>query len=258
MIRTWKACLRKLTSCLGNGCDIRSCILENARTNEVIALRIYPRWRLGGHQTTHTNKPELKNSMKKGKLIVLYGINSLGKTTQAKLLVEKIKSSGKKAEHIKIPVYNLDPSGLMIDEYLRKGNPENLDLREIALIYAYNRMQFAPKLEEFLQSGSNIVLEDYWGTGVAWSMGAGVGKEFMLRINKPFMNEDFAILLDGKQFPGGKEEGHRHEEDKLLTEKVRRIHQELARELGWKKIDANQSIEKVREQIWIGVKDAIE
>jgi len=34
--------------------------------------------------------------MKKGKLIVLYGINNLGKTTQAELLVEKIKSNGKK------------------------------------------------------------------------------------------------------------------------------------------------------------------
>ena len=44
------------------------------------------------------------------------------------------------SEHIKIPVYDLDPSGLMIDEYLRKGNPDNLGLREIVLIYVYNRI----------------------------------------------------------------------------------------------------------------------
>ena len=36
----------------------------------------------------------LEDNHKKGKFIVLYGINNLGKTTQAKLLVKNLKNSG--------------------------------------------------------------------------------------------------------------------------------------------------------------------
>jgi thymidylate kinase len=43
----------------------------------------------------------------KGKFIVLYGINNLGKTTQAKLLVEKFQKEGLKAEYMKYAVYSL-------------------------------------------------------------------------------------------------------------------------------------------------------
>ena len=41
----------------------------------------------------------------RGKFIVLYGINNLGKTTQAKFLVEKLQSQGLRAEYVKYPIY---------------------------------------------------------------------------------------------------------------------------------------------------------
>ena len=41
----------------------------------------------------------------RGKFIVLYGINNLGKTTQAKMLVDKLKLHGLEAEYLKYPVY---------------------------------------------------------------------------------------------------------------------------------------------------------
>ena len=56
--------------------------------------------------------------MKKGLFVVLHGINNLGKTTQAKLLVEKLQSEGHKAEYMKYPVYDLDPSGKIPDQIL--------------------------------------------------------------------------------------------------------------------------------------------
>jgi len=46
-----------------------------------------------------------------GKFIVLYGINNLGKTTQTRILVDKLKLHGLKAEYLKYPVYDLAPSG---------------------------------------------------------------------------------------------------------------------------------------------------
>ena len=48
---------------------------------------------------------------KKGKFIVLYGNNNVGKSTQAKLLVEKLKEKGENVRYFKYPIY---PSKLVL------------------------------------------------------------------------------------------------------------------------------------------------
>ena len=132
-----------------------------------------------------------------GKLIVLYGINNLGKTTQAKLLVEAVKKAGKPAEYLKYPIYDLEPTGPMIDKYLRHGNPDKVSVRELQMLYALNRYNFEPQLRGKLASGVNIASEDYWGTGVAWGMAQGIDKKFLLGINAACLREDLAFLFDG-------------------------------------------------------------
>src|SRR3990167_10147152 len=81
-----------------------------------------------------------------GKFIVIYGINNLGKTTQAKLLVEKLNAAGRRAKYLKYPIYDLSPSGPRLNEYLRGGNPEKLDARTAQILYAKNREQYEPTL----------------------------------------------------------------------------------------------------------------
>ncbi|MBI4050625.1 MAG: hypothetical protein HY396_01470 [Candidatus Doudnabacteria bacterium] len=188
--------------------------------------------------------------LKAGKFIVIYGINNLGKTTQAKLLVEKLKRLGRKAEYLKYPVYDLEPSGPMINAYLREGNPVKLSAREVQILYAMNRWQYEPILRSKLEKGIDIVAEDYWGTGVAWGAGAGVDKEFLLRLNGFFLREDLALLFAGKRFASGLENNHLYETDSELTKRVEVAHNELGKEFGWKLMDANQSIEKVAEEVW--------
>lgn len=188
--------------------------------------------------------------MKKGKFIVFYGINNLGKTTQAKLLVEKFKTLGNKAKYLKYPIYDLEPSGFMINNYLRKGNPDDLSAREAQILYALNRSQYEPRLKQDLEDGFDIVAEDYWGTGIAWGAGVGLDKDFLLRLNQNFLREDLAFLFVGARFKSGFEENHLHETNKELIEKVDKIHRELAEEFGWIKINANDTIENVSNEIW--------
>ena len=92
---------------------------------------------------------------------------------------------------------------------------------------------------------------------MAWGMGAGVDKQFLLDLNKDFRREDLAILLVGKRFMSGKEDNHLHEADHEFTDKVDKIHRDLAAEFGWKIIDANGSIESVAEDIWSTVKSIL-
>jgi thymidylate kinase len=195
--------------------------------------------------------------MKKGKLIVLYGINNLGKTTQAKLLVKKIKQTKRKAEYVKYPIYNIEPAGRLINDYLRKNNPYKFTPREIQLLHYIDRISFEPALINKLNKGINIIAEDYFGTALAWGISAGVDKKLLLYLNKFIYKENIAFLLDGNRFKEATEKNHKHETDKKLINKARQIHLKLAKKFNWIKIEANLAINQVHENIWQKIKNKI-
>lgn len=187
---------------------------------------------------------------RRGQLIVIYGINNLGKTTQAKKLVKRVWTEGYPAEYLKIPVYNLKPSGEIISNYLRLGNRYRLTPREAQIIYAFNRWQYQNTLKEKLSRGINIVSEDYVGTGLAWGVARGVDLAFLKQINAGLLKEDLAFLFDGQRFIEATEAGHGHEDSPALLRRARAAHLKLGAQFGWKKINANQPKEKIHEQIW--------
>lgn len=182
--------------------------------------------------------------------IVLYGINNLGKSTQAKLLVERMNGAGYKTEYLKYPIYDLEPSGPMINDYLRNGNPHELSAREAQLLYALNRTQYEATLKEKLAAGIHIVAEDYTGTGICWGAGAGVDESFLKRINNHLLPEDVAFLFEGNRFTEATEQTHKHETNNALIETVRATHDRIGTERGWIRIQANESIEDIRETLW--------
>ena len=57
-----------------------------------------------------------------GKFIVFYGINSLGKSTQAEILIDRLEKNGRKAEYLKYPVYELQ-TGKDKESGKRRGLP---------------------------------------------------------------------------------------------------------------------------------------
>lgn len=186
----------------------------------------------------------------KGKFIVFYGINNLGKSTQVELLISKLHQHGISAEFLKYGVYDLKPSGELLNEYLRKSNPYGFSPREFQLCHALNRTQYEPILQEKLNAGTWIIAEDYKGTGIAWGVGAGVDKDFLIRLNSHLLAEDLCILFDGERFVSGIEKDHKHEQNAELTNTVKGVHLELAQMYGWDIINANQSPENVHENIW--------
>ena len=185
-----------------------------------------------------------------GKFIVFYGINNLGKTTQAKKLADRLNSSGFKTEYLKYPVYDLRPSGPILNNYLRQGNDFNLTPREAQIIYALNRTQYEKTVIDKLNRGLNIIAEDYTGTGLAWGKGTGVSEKFLQQINSHLLKEDLAFLFDGERFKQASENNHRHETDSELINKVRLAHLVLAKKFNWIKINANLTIEEIHGQIW--------
>lgn len=182
--------------------------------------------------------------------IVLYGINNLGKSTQAKLLVERLQKEGYKAEYVKYPIYDLEPSGPMLNDYLRNGNDHLLLPREAQLLYVLNRTQYEPVLKAKLEEGVHIVAEDYTGTGMAWGAGAGIEKNFLTRINNHLLKEDAAFLFEGERFIDATETNHKHETNQELLKKVEIAHQELGHNLGWIPVNANRPPEVIHHELW--------
>lgn len=188
--------------------------------------------------------------MKRGLFVVLYGINNLGKSTQAKKLVERLSEEGHPAVYLKYPIYDLHPSGSMLNAYLREGNPFNLSAREVQTVYALNRTQYEATLQELLETGTHVIAEDYTGTGIAWGIGAGVGSNYLETINAHLLKEDLAFWFDGERFLEATEKNHKHETNDELMNTVRDAHQQLAKKHGWERIDANNSIDAIHDILW--------
>lgn len=187
--------------------------------------------------------------MNKGKFIVVYGMNNLGKTTVVKSVIEFLKSKKRDVVYLKYPVYDLEPNGPRINRYLREGNPENLTPVTVQKIYSDNRRDFEPELKKIINNGKWVMAEDYLGTGIAWGMIGGATAKEIEKINSGLLEADLSILLDGERFLTGIESEHKHESANELWPKGRQIHLDLAKRYGWKVVNANQTREKVLNDV---------
>lgn len=191
--------------------------------------------------------------MKKGLFIVLYGANNVGKTTQIVMLTEALAKKKLDFLKIKYPLYNFEPTGPLVNTILRA--PDTLDKEyselEFQTLTAQNRKDFQPTLNLLLDAKINIIAEDYTGTGIAWGLVRGVHQERLDAINEGLIKPDLAILLDMEErYRGNIEAKHRNEDaGEEIWEKSRNIHRELAKKYGWEIVKADQTREKVHEDI---------
>jgi thymidylate kinase len=190
--------------------------------------------------------------MKKGKLIAVYGVNGIGKTTQVELLVEYLKRKGKKAARLKYPIYDLKPEGPFIHKYLRdpKFRKRNeISTHELQKKYADNRKRYEKILKKRLEKGEWIVAEDYTGTGIAWGLTWGGELEYMEKINARLLKEDLSILMHGQRFLTAIEKDHRNEMEAERITICKNFHKLLAGRYSWGEVNANQKIKKVHADI---------
>lgn len=198
--------------------------------------------------------------MKRGKMIAIYGINGIGKTTQVELLVDHLKSFEINASRLKYPVYDLEPEGPFINSYLRNeafriSNPKTT--HELQYIYMNNRRSYESILQKRLVSGEWIVAEDYTGTGVAWGLAWGGDLNYLEKINKNLLHEDLSILMDGERFLTAIETTHRNETDVERLNLCKNFLRLLANRYNWTIVGANDSIIEVQKTIKLIVNDLI-
>ncbi|KAK7090498.1 hypothetical protein V1264_010286 [Littorina saxatilis] len=108
----------------------------------------------------------MSTSANRGAFIVFEGCDKSGKSTQCSLLVERLNRDGISAQLLKFPD-RTTTIGKMIDSYLQQSC--QLEDHSIHLLFAANRWEAMPKMNELLNSGVTLVVDRYSFSGVAFS-----------------------------------------------------------------------------------------
>ena len=103
--------------------------------------------------------------MVRGKLIVLEGGDSSGKSTQLRLLTEKLESEGKEVVHMHFPKHEIS-FGKVVDAYLRGeyGDKKNIPPEFIAMLYMTDFYESKKDMEKMLDEGKIILLSRYFSS----------------------------------------------------------------------------------------------
>jgi dTMP kinase len=130
---------------------------------------------------------------RKGSFIVIEGLDGSGKTTQAKILVRKLKQSCD-------AVFTAEPSQGKTGKFIRNrvlyGEKRSPTVVE-ALLFAADRIEHIhdevmPKLEE----GRLVVCDRYIYSSLAYQGSAGLSLDWIQTINENALKPDLSLFID--------------------------------------------------------------
>ena len=94
------------------------------------------------------------------------GCDRSGKTTQVKKLVEKLNKEGKSAKMMRFPDRTTG-IGSIINSYLTCT--KELDDHAVHLLFSANRWELEQEILNTLEEGTNVIIDRYAYSGVAFS-----------------------------------------------------------------------------------------
>ena len=110
----------------------------------------------------------MKKNKKRGKFIVLEGIDGSGKSTQAKLLAKDLEKEGYKVFFIDFPQHGQKSAGL-VDEYLtgKYGKKaKEVSPYQASVFYACDRYDASFKIRNWLKKGYIVIADRYIGSNI--------------------------------------------------------------------------------------------
>ena len=196
----------------------------------------------------------------KGAFISFEGIDGCGKSTQVKLLLEKLDKEDIACSLIR------EPGGTQVSEEIRsvllKTRTENISSRAEALLMTASRAQLTKeKIKPALEDGICIIADRYKDSTLAYQGGGrGINIEYLIELNNFAtydLDPDLTILIDISSVEA-KNRSVVSDLDRIesagleFQEEVRNLYLELADRFPERflKIDGNESIEVIHGRIW--------
>ena len=200
-----------------------------------------------------------------GLFITFEGIDGSGKTTQMRLLAERLRASGREV------VETAEPGGTPIGQQIRSivldGRNTQLTPRAELLLYFASRAQNVEEVIRPALNAGKIVLCDRFtdSTLVYQGCGRGLGADVVLTLHKIAcrgLDPDLTVLVDidldeslararGRNIHVASSETRLDDESREFHHAVRDAYLALAaREKRFVVIDGGASVEEVAERVW--------
>jgi dTMP kinase len=220
----------------------------------------------------------------RGKLIVLEGGDSSGKSTQLKLLAERLQKEGKEVVHMHFPKHDVS-FGKVVDAYLRGeyGDKKSIPPEFVAMLYMTDFYESKKEMEKMLEDGKIILLSRYFSSTLSYQV-ALTPKEDRLevwswiktvceRLPQPdativlYVPVEYSMkLLDNSENAEAYKHGAKrdqHEADIEFQKDFMKEYDRNITELKWKKLDCiknNQllSINEIHSMIWEEIKKVLD
>lgn len=129
---------------------------------------------------------------KKEKFIVFEGIDGTGKSTQAQLLLRRLKKEGYKVASIHFPQYQKKSAGL-IQEYLA-GRYGKIGPYQASVLYAADRYDASFRIREWLKKGYVVIADRYIGSNIGHQGGKIKNAKSRAEYFKWLYNFEYNIL----------------------------------------------------------------
>lgn len=201
-----------------------------------------------------------------GKFIVFEGGEGCGKTTQVKLLAETLKKHGQKV------LITKEPGGTLIADQIRqiiitKYSEPTSPRAELLLFLASRAQHVEQKILPALKKGYWVVCDRFSGSTFAYQLGARKLKpeKFIKQIDvyaRQDLRPDLVLYLDLDPQKGlnrkktNQQELNRLDKEKLkFHQAVRRYFLKLVKQKNWRKINADQEINLVFQEIKNAIKN---
>jgi len=191
----------------------------------------------------------------RGVFVVLEGGDGCGKSTQAQLLVSRLRDLGREVVATREP--GATEAGAAIRTLVLGAG--DLDPRAEALLIAADRAEHvAEVIRPALERGAVVVSDRYIPSSLAYQgVARGLGVEEIVGLSDwatGGLKPDVVVVLD---VPAGEAAGRRTgPQDRMEREPdsfrlaVNQAYRDLAVRFGWAIVDGREPVEKVAEDVW--------
>jgi len=184
-------------------------------------------------------------------LVNLEGIDGCGKSTQSKLLLEKLEGEGEKVIILKEPTKR--PHGQKLWDMLhgkRKATNE-----EILELFVLDRKQHVEeKIEPALDSGGVVLMDRYYYSSMAYQVAGGIDVEEIREKHEFAPKPDVVLIFDlpvsvALERVKGHSDADEFEKEEHL-EKVREAYLDLENDPLVRIVDATGTPEEIFGNVW--------
>jgi len=199
----------------------------------------------GGHQ---------QNLRKRGAFIVFEGLDKSGKTTQSKILVERLNQMGVPSALVRFPTRE-GAVGQVVDKYLRKE--VELTDETIHLLFSADRWETKRKLLDQIERGVTLIVDRYAYSGIVFSAAKGLDFDWCVKCDSGLPAPDRVLFLNVSEDVALQRQGfgdERYEktefQNRVRKQYLRLMQQEKEAGNEWTIIDADKPFADVQEEIF--------